>query len=1471
MSDKTKDEMIEEIRLYKKRIAEYEEIIKERKNLEMIKEKVRKEPEAATKISENEARQKKEEMVNTISLLNKIGGIAKVGGWELDILTMTQIWSDETYKIHDVDKNTYNPNVAEEISRFSPKSKPIIDKAVQKVIKYGEPYDLELEMTTVKGNNKIVRAIGIAKECNGKIVKVFGTVQDITEIRRLEKIFIEQETTKISEEVAREYAESIINTVREPLIALDQDLRVVTVSRSFYDFFKVKPEDTVGQLIYDLGNKQWDIPKLRELLETILPQKATFDNYEVEHDFAGVGRRIMLLNARQIERAFGKEKIILLAIEDITERKKDNELLQASEIQYRRLFEAAKDGILMLDAETGDVLDVNPFLINILGYSKKQIQNKKIWEIGFLNDTIGNKDKFLELQQKKYVRYENLPLETADRRRLDVEFVSNVYMAGQRKVIQCNIRDITERKRMESISRLATVVRDSNDAITIQNSEGNISAWNSGAELMFGYSEQEALAMNVWQLVPPNKVAEQKDFNCRIFAGEKVTSFETQRLTKDGRLIDVWMTVTKLMDDAGKVTGIASTERNITERKKAEIKLIESEDRYKRITAGLTDYLYSVSVEDGKAVKTVHNEACLSVTGYTAEEIMSDPYLWINMVVPEDKALVADRINKIFKGIDLTSFEHRIVCKDGEIRWISDIAIPKYDSKGVLVSYDGVIKDITNRKRSEEALRESEGFLSSIIENIPDMIFVKNATDLSFVKFNKAGEDLLGVSRKTLMGNDGLYLFTKEQASYFREKDRAVLNSKKMLDIPEEFIDTKDKGTRVLHTKKIPLLDENGESKYLLVISEDISERKKAEDKIAQLKQQNELILSSAAEGILVLDLQGNQTFVNPAAARMLGYEARELIGLPSHGVWHHTKSDGSPYPKEECSIYAVLHDEVARHVSNEVFWRKNGTSFFVEYDSTPIYEQGRLVGVVVTFEDITDRKRAEKALVASEIRFRELFDNMSNAVAVYEAVDGGEDFVFKDFNSCAEKVERVRREDVLGKRVTEVFPGVREFGYLEIFKKVWITGKMEYLPATLYKDERSLTPSWRENHIYKLPSNEIVAIYEDITERKHLEEQLLQSQKMDAIGTLTGGIAHDFNNLLTVILGNSNIAMSEIDKKSQTYKDIKEINIAATRAALLTRQLLLYSRKQPMRLYALDMNKTINDLVKMLKRLLGEDVKIKLQLEADILSVKADISNLEQVITNLCINARDAMPKGGIITIKTENVVISEDESKIIDNSRPGYYVRLSIADTGFGMDKETIKRIYEPFFTTKGLGKGTGLGLSVVYGIIKAHNGWISVYSEPEHGTIFKVYLPAVKSEAAVISEIKEESGRLKGKGEHILIIEDDEAVLEYIERILLKNNYCIHKAVSAQNAVEVFKENSKSIDLVISDMVLTDETGLDTIDKLKLIKNDIGVIICSGYLDDKANFLEIQEKGYEFIRKPFETIDMLRTIRQMLDGKK
>ena len=309
-------------------------------------------------------------------------------------------------------------------------------------------YEVEHDFATIGRRIMLLNARQIQR-VSGKERIILLAIEDITERREiengLEKARKELEATKISEDEAREYAESIINTVREPLIALDQDLRVVSVSRSFYEVFKVKPEETVGQLIYDLGNKQWDIPKLRELLETILPQKATFDNYEVEHDFATIGRRIMLLNARQIQRVWGKERIILLAIEDITERRRLEILLSESEERYRRLFETANDGILLLEKSEGNITHANPAVTAMLGYSKEECIGNKLQDIGFSHDMGDFQEIMHTLDRSGIIYYDDVPIKT----KAGQTFYVDIYLVDRARLVQCNIRDITERKRAE--------------------------------------------------------------------------------------------------------------------------------------------------------------------------------------------------------------------------------------------------------------------------------------------------------------------------------------------------------------------------------------------------------------------------------------------------------------------------------------------------------------------------------------------------------------------------------------------------------------------------------------------------------------------------------------------------------------------------------------------------------------------------------------------------------------------------------------------------------------------------------------------------------------------------------------------------------------------------------------------------------------------------------------------------------------
>src|ERR1035437_2665082 len=393
-------------------------------------------------------------------------------------------------------------------------------------------YEVEHDFSTIGKHIMLLNARQIERTSKTKELIILLAIEDITERKEiesgLEKTRKELVVIKEVADEVSEFAENLINTVREPLIALDKDLRVVKASRSFYDFFKVTPDETIGTLIYNLGNNQWNIPKLRELLETILPEKTTFDNFEVEHVFSTIGKRIMLLNARKIQRGSGKEQIILLAIEDITERKLAEEALNISETRYRSLFESAKDGILILDSETGRIVDVNPILINMLGYSKEQFINKTIWEIGIFKDIVANQDNYVEFQKKGYNRYEHLPLETKDGRRIDIEFVSHVNIAHQQKVTQCNIRDITEHIQVgellrESEEKYRILSELSPEMIYLFDLKGYVTYINKAGGAQFRVNPSEIVGKYITDVFPPDNA------NRNLTAIQKVIDTKSPR------------------------------------------------------------------------------------------------------------------------------------------------------------------------------------------------------------------------------------------------------------------------------------------------------------------------------------------------------------------------------------------------------------------------------------------------------------------------------------------------------------------------------------------------------------------------------------------------------------------------------------------------------------------------------------------------------------------------------------------------------------------------------------------------------------------------------------------------------------------------------------------------------------------------------------------------------------------------------
>lgn len=392
-----------------------------------------------------------------------------------------------------------------------------------------------------------------------------------------------------------------------------------------------------------------------------------------------------------------------------------------------------------------------------------------------------------------------------------------------------------------------------------------------------------------------------------------------------------------------------------------------------------------------------------------------------------------------------------------------------------------------------------------------------------------------------------------------------------------------------------------------------------------------------------------------------------------------------------------------------------------------------------------------------------------------------------------------------------------------------------------------------------------------DITGLKKLEIQLREALKMEAVGRLAGGVAHDFNNVLTVISGYLGIAMAQAGADSPLRESLGQVDKASRRAANLVRQLLLFSRRQPMQFSAINFNGALRELLKMLHRFIGENIQIDLALADDLWPLHGDAGTIDQVVMNLAVNSRDAMPDGGVLTIETKNVVVDEAFCSSRLNARPGRFVRLSISDTGCGMTPETIQHIFEPFFTTKEAGKGTGLGLAVVYGIVSEHQGWISCFSQLGQGTVFHVYLPAAGHEAKTESPADaHDLQRTQGHGERVLLVEDDEAVLRFGEWALSHNGYQVTSAKTVAEAMAIARQEGGAFDVLFADVVLPDGYGTDLAREIAARCPGIRVILTSGYPDKQGQWVQIQEHNWTFIQKPYEASELLLALQKELRGR-
>lgn len=630
-------------------------------------------------------------------------------------------------------------------------------------------------------------------------------------------------------------------------------------------------------------------------------------------------------------------------------------------------------------------------------------------------------------------------------------------------------------------------------------------------------------------------------------------------------------------------------------------------------------------------------------------------------------------------------------------------------------------------------------------------------------------------------------------------------------------------------------------------------ERRKAEKTLRA-------IFGSVLDGILVADVETQQFVVaSDGICRMLGYNREEIGNLGIQDI--HPPKD-FPYVLEQFQRQA---EGEIRLAGDTPVMRRDGSVFYADINTTSVEIDGRtcLVGV---FRDITERKRAEAVLHESEERFKTLFEYAPDAYYLHD-FEGR----FIDGNRAAEEMIGYKKEEVIGKSFLELgllSPGglQRAAEFLRENTQGAPTGPAEL--KLIRKDGKQIFIEIRTFPMAIKGQNVVLGIARDVSERKNLEMQLQQSQKLESIGRLAGGIAHDFNNLLTTIIGNATLILADAVKEDSSKERAEEISAAAERAASLTRQLLAFSRKQVIQPEVLNLNTTVKDIKKILQRMIGEDIVMKTFLSPELGKIEADIGQVEQVIMNIAINARDAMPGGGKLTIRTENIDLDDDYADDHIAVTPGPYVLLSMSDTGMGITKEIQDKIFEPFFTTKEKGKGTGLGLSVVYGIVKQSNGNIWVYSEPGKGTTFKIYLPLVgkKPSKTLKKAIK---GDVPKGSETILVVEDDRAVRNLAEKILKGHGYKVLTAANGEEAVELSSNYEDFIHLVLTDVVMPGMNSRDMMERLKSARPEIRKLYMSGYSDDTIVHHGIMDIGNAFIEKPFTSASMGRKVREVLDS--
>jgi len=714
--------------------------------------------------------------------------------------------------------------------------------------------------------------------------------------------------------------------------------------------------------------------------------------------------------------------------------------------------------------------------------------------------------------------------------------------------------------------------------------------------------------------------------------------------------------------------------------------------------------------------------------------------------------------------------------------------------------------------------------------------------------------NMLGTPRAELCSRDLLSLIVEEDRTAFLSFLQEIVTTGSQTQLLEYRLTGKDGKTVCLETGGT-LIFQDGMPFGVQAAGYEVSPRRQRDESLIRSERKYRRLVENAHEGILVVQ-DGLIQYANARALELIGSPDGDTGSLPVF-----MDPDEHAMVFERCQ--SSEQEENLPYVYSFKIVNEDGRPRWVEISAVTFPWEGRPATLNI-LSDITQRKQSEAALSKSEEKYRLLVEHAHEAIFILQ--DGRVKF----HNPNTERLTELNGEELAATPFSHWVVPEEQQPVMERLHGV-LAGQPLTVPHSFRLQKKSGEVLWAEANIVLVSWEEnpaLLCFVRDINEQKTLEAQLQQSQKMEAIGRLTGGVAHDFNNAMTAVIGFSDILMMQLGKEHPSAKHLVEIKKAGNHAATLTRQLLAFSSKQVLHPQVLDLNEIIGSMEKIMRRLIGENIELTTFPGQELGRVKADPGQMEQVLLNLVINARDAMPRGGRITIDTRDVYLDETYATKHVAVRPGHYLQIAVSDTGTGIDEVTCSRIFEPFFTTKGPGKGTGLGLATVYGIVKQSGGNIWVYSETGRGTTFKIYLPRVE-EAVSRAEPAVSTTEAPSGSETVLIVEDENGIRQLVCELLREKGYKVLVAPDPGEALRIGEDHTGRIHLTLTDVVMPTMSGKEMAERLVLSRSDMKVLYMSGYTDDAIFHHGILEPGIHFLEKPFTPLTLLQKVRQVLDG--